>query len=111
MSIYGPLPILSVIYSLNLHFHSCVDKKIACFILSACNMCRYFEGQLTPISEFDSGDAEETPQVKVTEAAEKVHISLYSFFFFFSFLIYSCFVIWELDFRSLFSTYLSLSLC
>lgn len=83
MSIYGPLPILSVIYSLNLHFHSCVDKKIACFILSACNMCRYFEGQLTPISEFDSGDAEETPQVKVTEAAEKVHISLYSFFFFF----------------------------
>lgn len=34
---------------------------------------RYFEGQLTPISELDADNAQETPQVRVTEAAEKVH--------------------------------------
>lgn len=35
-------------------------------------VCSYYEGQLTPISENDVEDKEHTPQVRVTEAAEKV---------------------------------------
>jgi hypothetical protein len=35
-------------------------------------ICSYFEGQLTPISENDVDDKVDTPQIRVTEAAEKV---------------------------------------
>nr|XP_027191121.1 RNA cytidine acetyltransferase 1 isoform X2 [Cicer arietinum] len=37
-------------------------------------LTRYYEGQLTPISENDVEDKEHTPQVRVTEAAEKVSL-------------------------------------
>lgn len=37
-------------------------------------LTRYFEGQLTVISEVDFEDASETPQVRVTEAAKKVSL-------------------------------------
>ena len=36
-------------------------------------VCRYYEGQLAPISEVDLENNLATPQVRVTEAAEKVH--------------------------------------
>lgn len=37
-------------------------------------ICRYFEGQLTPISEVDDVEnVAEASHVRVTEAAEKVH--------------------------------------
>ncbi|RVX21410.1 RNA cytidine acetyltransferase 1 [Vitis vinifera] len=35
---------------------------------------KYFEGQLTPISEIDVENTVETPHVRVTEAAEKVRV-------------------------------------
>lgn len=34
---------------------------------------RYYEGQLTPISEVDFENNEDSPQIRVTEAAEQVH--------------------------------------
>lgn len=37
-------------------------------------LTRYFEGQLTPISEVDVENASESPNVRVTEAAEKVSL-------------------------------------
>lgn len=37
-------------------------------------LTRYFEGQLTPISEIDVENTVETPHVRVTEAAEKVSL-------------------------------------
>ncbi|KAJ9670894.1 hypothetical protein PVL29_027062 [Vitis rotundifolia] len=37
-------------------------------------LTRYFEGQLTPISEIDVENTVETPYVRVTEAAEKVSL-------------------------------------
>ncbi|CAK8534585.1 unnamed protein product [Lathyrus sativus] len=37
-------------------------------------LTRYYEGQLTPISENDVDDKVHTPQIKVTEAAEKVSL-------------------------------------
>ncbi|XP_028755074.1 RNA cytidine acetyltransferase 1 [Neltuma alba] len=37
-------------------------------------LIRYYEGQLTPISEMDVEDAVEAPRVRVTEAAEKVSL-------------------------------------
>uniref|UniRef100_A0A5B7B8X6 RNA cytidine acetyltransferase n=1 Tax=Davidia involucrata TaxID=16924 RepID=A0A5B7B8X6_DAVIN len=37
-------------------------------------LTRYFEGQLTPISEVDVENAPESPHVRVTEAAEKVSL-------------------------------------
>lgn len=36
-------------------------------------VCRYYEGQFTSISEMDVEDELETPEVRLTEAAEKVH--------------------------------------
>lgn len=35
--------------------------------------CRYFEGQLTPISEVDVENASESSRIRVTDAAEKVN--------------------------------------
>ncbi|CDP12880.1 unnamed protein product [Coffea canephora] len=37
-------------------------------------LTRYFEGQLTSIAELDVEDTQESPQVRVTEAAEKVSL-------------------------------------
>ncbi|KAK4264833.1 hypothetical protein QN277_025957 [Acacia crassicarpa] len=37
-------------------------------------LIRYYEGQLTPISEMDVEDVVEAPQVRVTEAAERVSL-------------------------------------
>ncbi|CAJ2676937.1 unnamed protein product [Trifolium pratense] len=37
-------------------------------------LTRYFEGQLTPISENDVDDKVDTPRIRVTEAAEKVSL-------------------------------------
>lgn len=48
---------------------------------------RYYEGQLTTFSEIDVEDTVETPEVRVTEAAKKVHLEnqlhtpFYNFFF------------------------------
>lgn len=39
-------------------------------------LCRYYEGQLTPISEIDVEDDVRDPQISVAEAAEKVRREL-----------------------------------
>lgn len=65
------------------HFLTYLMIKVFALII-----CRYFEGQLTPISEVDDVEnATEALPVRVTEAAEKVHfqnwasIRLIHFFF------------------------------
>lgn len=37
------------------------------------SVCRYFEGQLTDISELDAEELQDASPVRVVEAAEKVH--------------------------------------
>lgn len=46
---------------------------MTCLKISS-TVCRYYEGQLTSISELDFEDAEtpQGPQLRLTEAAEKV---------------------------------------
>lgn len=43
------------------------------------SVCRYFEGQLTDISELDAEELPDDSPVRVVEAAEKVHSILLGF--------------------------------
>lgn len=53
------------------------DLKMATFLIL--DFLRYYEGQITPISEVDVENALENQPVPITEAAEKVRKPMSSF--------------------------------
>lgn len=66
-------------------YRLCTLNSVVILLLILIDICRYFEGQIAPISEADDKvDVEHAP-IRVTEAAEKVSV----FFIFFIF-IYLC---------------------